>query len=81
MLAEEGEIYLSAKKSEDCNWRERDLPRLDVGAFLFSIEHNILALLIKLIVALGESSLRHVSGVKMPKVFNEAVTIQTVLQL
>ncbi len=49
-------------------------------AFLLRVEHDVFALLVKLIEALTEGLLGVASGVQLSEVLYESVTIQTILQ-
>jgi hypothetical protein len=77
MVAKKRAVYLCAANPKGCLWRDWYSPQLDAAA---SVEHDVLALLVKLIEALAESSLGFVSGVKLPKMSYERVMIKTVLQ-
>jgi hypothetical protein len=56
------------------------LPWLDAAALLLGVEHDILALLVKLIEVLTEGLLGLVSGVQLFEALYEMMTIQTILQ-
>jgi hypothetical protein len=80
MVPEKRTVYLSAPNPERCLWREGNSPRLEATALLLGIEHNVLALLVKLIEALAEGLLGLMSRVNFSKTFYETMTIQAVLQ-
>jgi hypothetical protein len=80
MVAKKRPVYLCAANPKGCLWREWNLPGLDAAASLLGVEHDVLALLVKLIEDFPESLLGLMSGVKLPKTFYEKMTIETVLQ-